>query len=151
MIELCDKINKPIVLLGSKDDADTGETISKFFNQPVSVGYKEGLLQLNKRTIVHNACGKFNYNQMASVVKQSRAIFTFDNEFIPVASAFKKEIFGLWGNTVLLFGRYPYRTKFTVLENNKTSCRPCSSRGFSKCPQGHFNCMNQIVFDFYLP
>ena len=34
MIELCDKINKPIVLLGSKEDADTGETISKFFNQP---------------------------------------------------------------------------------------------------------------------
>ena len=151
MIELCDKINKPIVLLGSKEDADTGETISKFFNQPASVGYEKGLLQLNKRTIVHNACGKFNHNQMASVVKQSRAIFTFDNDFIPIASAFKKEIFGLWGNTVLLFGRYPYRTKFTVLENNKTSCRPCSSSGFSKCPKGHFNCMNQIVFDFYLP
>ena len=151
MIELCDKINKPIVLLGSKEDADTGETINKFFNQSASEGYEEGLLQMNKRTIIYNACGKFNLNQMASVVKQARAIFTFDNEFIPIASAFKKEIFGLWGNTILLFGRYPYRTKFTVLENNKTSCRPCSVTGFAKCPKGHFNCMNQIVFDFYLP
>ena len=151
MIELCDKINKPIVLLGSKQDAETGETISKFFNQSAEAGYEEGLLQLNKRTIIYNACGKFNFNQMASVVKQARAIFTFDNEFISIASAFKKEIFGLWGNTILLFGRYPYRTKFTVLENNKTSCRPCSATGFSKCPKGHFNCMNQIVFDFYLP
>ncbi len=151
MIELCDKINKPIVLLGSKEDADTGEAISKFFNQSSPPGYEEGLLQLNKRTIIYNACGKFNFNQMASVVKQARAIFTFDNEFIPIASAFKKEIFGLWGNTILLFGRYPYRTKFTVLENNKTSCRPCSVTGFTKCPKGHFNCMNQIVFDFYLP
>jgi ADP-heptose:LPS heptosyltransferase len=151
MIELCDKINKPILLLGSNDDVETAEVISSFFNKAVSISYEEGLLQLNKRTIVYNACGKFNFNQMASVIKQARAVFTFDNEFVPVASAFKKEIFGLWGNTILLFGRYPYRTKFTVFENNRVSCRPCSAKGFDKCPKGHFNCMQRIVFDFYLP
>jgi ADP-heptose:LPS heptosyltransferase len=151
MIELCDKINKPIVLLGSKEDFETGEVVSSFFGKSVSISYEEGLLQLNKRTIVYNACGKFSFNQMASVVKQSRAVFTFDNEFIAVASAFKKEIFGLWGNTILLFGRYPYRTKFTVLENNRISCRPCTSKGYGKCPKGHFKCMNRIIFDFYLP
>lgn len=151
MIELCDKINKPVVLLGEKDDFETGEVVSSFFGKSVSVTYDEGLFQLNKRTIVYNACGKFNFNQMASVIKQSRAVFTFDNEFIPVASAFKKEIFGLWGNTILMFGKYPYRTKFTVLENNRIECRPCSSKGFDKCPKGHFKCMNRIVFDFYLP
>jgi ADP-heptose:LPS heptosyltransferase len=151
MIALCDKLNRPTVLLGSKEDAGPGEAIAKFFNQAASPGYEASLLQLNQRTIIYNACGKFNLNQMASVVKQARAIFTFDNEFIPIASAFKKEIFGLWGNTILLFGRYPYRTKFTVLENNKASCRPCSASGFAKCPKGHFNCMNQIEFDFYLP
>jgi ADP-heptose:LPS heptosyltransferase len=151
MIELCDKINKPIILLGFKEDFETGEVVSGFFGKGVSLRYEEGLLQLNKRTIVYNACGKFNFNQMASVVKQSRAVFTFDNEFIAVASAFKKEIFGLWGNTILMFGRYPYRTRFTVLENNRISCRPCSSNGYTKCPKGHFNCMNRMVFDFYLP
>lgn len=151
MIELCDKINKPIVLLGTKEDFETGEVVSSFFGESVSISYEEGLLQLNKRTIVYNACGKFNFNQMASVVKQSRGVFTFDNEFIAVASAFKKEIFGLWGNTILLFGRYPYRTKFTVLENNRISCRPCTSKGYGKCPKGHFKCMNRIIFDFYLP
>ncbi len=151
MIELCDKINKPIILLGSHDDVNTGELIADFFSTSVSLNYEEGLLQLNKRTIVYNACAKFNFNQMASVIKQAKAVFTFDNEFISVASAFKKEIFGLWGNTILLFGRYPYRTKFTVLENNKLSCRPCSSTGFDKCPQGHFKCMQRLVFDFYLP
>jgi ADP-heptose:LPS heptosyltransferase len=151
MIELCDKINKPIVLLGSKEDFETGEVVSSFFGKGVSLRYEEGLLQLNKRTLVYNACGRFNFNQMVSVVKQSRAVFTFDNEFIAVASAFKKEIFGLWGNTILMFGRYPYRTKFTVLENNRISCRPCTSKGYAKCPKGHFKCMNRIVFDFYLP
>ena len=150
MIELCDKINKPIVLLGDKTDVETGEVVSNFFGKSVSVSYDEGLLQLNKRTIVYNGCGKFNFNQMASIIKQSRAVFTFDNDFIPVASAFKKEIYGLWGNTIQLFGRYPYKTKFTTLENNKLECRPCSAKGFDKCPKGHFKCMNRIVFDFYI-
>jgi ADP-heptose:LPS heptosyltransferase len=151
MIELCDKINKPIVLLGGKDDFETGEVVSSFFGKSLSISYEEGLLQMNKRTVVYNACGKFNFNQMASVIRQSRGVFTFDNEFIAVASAFKKEIFGLWGNTILLFGRYPYRTKYTVLENNRISCRPCTTRGYGKCPKGHFKCMNRIIFDFYLP
>ena len=150
MIELCDKVNKPIVLLGEKDDFETGEVVGSFFGKSVSVTYDEGLFQLNKRTVVYNACGKFNFNQMASIIKQSRAVFTFDNEFIPVASAFKRDIYGLWGNTILMFGKYPYRTKFTVLENNKLECRPCSSKGFDKCPRGHFRCMNRIVFDFFL-
>ncbi len=150
MIELCDKINKPIVLLGDKADFETGEVVSSFFGKSVSVTYDEGLFQLNKRTVVYNACGKFNFNQMASVIKQSRAVFTFDNEFIPVASAFKRDIYGLWGNTILMFGKYPYRTRFTVLENNRLECRPCSSKGFDKCPRGHFRCMNRIVFDFFI-
>jgi ADP-heptose:LPS heptosyltransferase len=151
MIELCDKINKPVILLGTSEDVATGEVINSFFARGLSVVWEQGLLELNKKTIVYNACGKFNFNQMASLVKQSSAVFAFDNDFVPVASAFRKEVFALWGNTILLFGRYPYRTKFTVLESNSVSCRPCSVNGFDKCPKGHFKCMRDIMFDFYLP
>lgn len=151
MIELCDKINRPIILLGKQQDAATGDAISTFFEKNQDVGWEEGLLELNKKTMIYNACGKFNFNQMASLLKQSRAVFTFDSDFIPISSAFRKETFGLWGNTILLFGRYPYRTKFTVLESNSVSCRPCSTNGFDRCPKGHFKCMNTINFDFYLP
>lgn len=150
MIELCDKINRPVILIGSEKDADTGEVISRFFERGHSVVWEEGLVELNKKTIVYNACGKFNFNQMASLVKQAKAVFAFDSDFIPVASAFKKEIFGLWGSTILLFGRYPYHTRFSVLESNSVSCRPCSSQGFDACPKGHFKCMRDIMFDFYL-
>jgi ADP-heptose:LPS heptosyltransferase len=150
MIELCDKINRPIILLGTTDDHETGELIHRFFDKGMSLVYEEGLLELNKKTTVYNACGKFNFNQMASVVKQASAVFMFDSDLIPVASALKKEIFGLWGNTILLFGRYPYRTKFSALESNSVMCRPCSSRGFDSCPKKHFKCMRDILFDFYL-
>lgn len=150
MIELCDKINKPIVLLGGKEDADNGEQIRQFFDKGGSAQYEEGLKELGKKTVIYNACGKFNLNQSASLVKQARYVFSHDTGLMHIAAAFKKEIFSIWGNTIPLFGMYPYRTRFTVLENNRAGCRPCSKIGYGKCPRGHFKCMNEIVFDFYL-
>ncbi len=151
MIELCDRINKPIVLLGGKEDFETGESIRSFFERPNSGEYESGLFDLNKKTVIYNACGKFNLNQSASLLKKSSHVFTHDTGLMHIAAAFKKEVFSIWGNTIPEFGMYPYRTKFTVFENKKIECRPCSKIGFQKCPKGHFKCMNDIVFDFYLP
>ena len=152
MIELCDKINKPIVLLGDKGDYETGEKIKRFFTKSdVSHPFEEGLKEMNKKAIVYNACGKYNINQSASILKKAKYVFSHDTGLMHIAAAFKKEIFSIWGNTIPSFGMYPYRTKFTILENNKVNCRPCSKIGYQKCPKGHFKCMNNIVFDFYLP
>lgn len=151
MIELCDRINKPIILLGGKEDIEMGERVSAFFERTNSQEYEKGLLELNKKTIIYNACGKFNLNQSASLIKNATHVFSHDTGLMHIAAAFKKEIFSIWGNTIPEFGMYPYRTRFTVLESRKVSCRPCSKIGFDKCPKGHFKCMNEIVFDFYLP
>lgn len=152
MIELCDKINKPIILLGGKEDFETAENIKKFFERPLEEnGYESGLQELGKKTIIYNACGFYSLNQSASLIKQARYVFAHDTGLMHIAAAFKKEVFSIWGSTIPSFGMYPYRTKFTILENTKLSCRPCSKIGFEKCPKGHFKCMNDIVFDFYLP
>lgn len=153
MIELCDKINRPIILLGGKEDIDAAEKIEHFFKVNNESEISEGEIQtdLNKRTIIYNACGKYNLNQSASLVKKADYVFTHDTGLMHIAAAFKKEVFSIWGNTIPLFGMYPYRTKFKVLENNKLDCRPCSKIGYNKCPKGHFNCMEKLVFDFYLP
>ena len=150
MIELCDKINKPIVLLGGKEDADNGAEIERFFQQQDSSAYEEGLRELNKRTLIFNACGKFNLNQSASLVRQAKHVFSHDTGLMHIAAAFKKPIISIWGNTIPEFGMYPYRTQFTILEKKGLSCRPCSKIGYNKCPKGHFLCMNGIDFDFYL-
>ena len=152
IIEICDKINKPVILLGGKEEAEMGEYVSDFFgkrnqNKP----FEKGLKDLNKKTIVFNGCGKFNLNQSASVIKKSVAVFTHDSGLMHIAAAFGKEVYSIWGNTVPDFGMYPYRTKFTIFENNSISCRPCSKIGHSKCPLGHFNCMKNQFFDFYIP
>jgi ADP-heptose:LPS heptosyltransferase len=152
MIELCDRINKPVVLLGGREDMETGEKVANFFSRTgESVETGDGLKRMGKKTIVYNGCGKFNINQSASVIKNARYVFTHDTGLMHIAAAFKKEIFSIWGNTIPAFGMYPYRTKFTILENNRLSCRPCSKIGYDGCPKGHFKCMKELVLDFYLP
>lgn len=135
MIELCDKINRPIILLGGKEDLGNGDIVRERVT----------------RSFIYNACGKFNLNQSASIVKQANYVFSHDTGLMHIAAAFRKEIFSIWGNTIPLFGMYPYRTRFSVLENSKLDCRPCSKIGYDKCPKGHFRCMYDTEFDFYLP
>lgn len=151
IIELCDRINKPIILIGGKEDAATGEKVASFFKRSENDPFSEGLEALGKRAIVYNGCGKFNFNQSASLIRQARWVFTHDTGLMHVAAAFKKEIFSIWGNTVPEFGMYPYRTRFTIFEMKNLPCRPCSKIGKSHCPKGHFKCMNEVSFDFYLP
>jgi len=150
MIELCDRINKPVVLLGGKEDIDRANEVERFF-QRGSEREEIEIEDLNKRTVIFNACGKFSINQSASVISKANWVFTHDNTMMHIAAAFKKPIYSIWGNTTPTFGRYPYRTQFTIFENSKLRCRPCSTTGFEKCPKGHFKCMNELVFDFYLP
>lgn len=138
MIELCSKIARPIVLLGGTGEVEEAEKIRAHFETKVT------------RSIIYNACGKYSLNQSASILKKSQLVFTHDTGLMHIAAAFKREVISIWGNTVPDFGMTPYRTKFTVLENTRVNCRPCSKIGFSKCPKGHFKCMNQLLFDFEL-
>lgn len=132
MIELCEKINYPIVLLGGKEDIANGEMIEK------AIG----------TNLIYNACGKCNFNQSSSLIQQSKLVFSHDTGLMHVAAAFKKKVYSIWGNTIPEFGMYPYQTNFVLLENRQLTCRPCSKIGYKRCPKGHFKCMNELSFNF---
>ena len=152
MIELCDKINKPVILLGDKNDHETGEKVARFFQSNVHTAPYEQLLQeMGKKTVIFNGCGKYNLNQSASLIRQASVVFSHDTGLMHIAAAFKKEIYSIWGNTTPFFGMYPYKTKFKILENKVLKCRPCSKLGYKKCPKGHFKCMKELKLDLYLP
>jgi ADP-heptose:LPS heptosyltransferase len=142
MMEVCEKIKGPIILLGGKEDAANADVIAQHFLSRTS-GHEP---QIN----IYNACGKYTLNQSASLVKQATAVFSHDTGLMHIAAAFKKKIYSIWGNTVPEFGMYPYQTDFEVFERPHLYCRPCSKIGYKKCPQGHFKCMNEIIFDFNL-
>ncbi|MEN7550318.1 glycosyltransferase family 9 protein [Rapidithrix thailandica] len=152
IIELCDRIARPIILLGGKEDQEMGQKVEEFFQKREhNLPFEEGLKQLGKKTIIFDGCGKFSLNQSASIVRDAQAVFTHDTGLMHIAAAFNKKIFSIWGNTTPLFGMYPYTQNFVIFENAKLSCRPCSKIGYDKCPKGHFKCMNELQFDFYLP
>lgn len=146
MIGLCEKINQPIVLLGGKEDAATGDMLCAHFIRNANPAEREGYSGAGMA--LYNACGRYTLNQSASLVRQARVVYSHDTGLMHIAAAFHKEIVSIWGNTIPAFGMYPYRTPFKVIEHPQLKCRPCSKIGYKRCPLGHFKCMRELRFDF---
>jgi ADP-heptose:LPS heptosyltransferase len=133
IIDICNKVNFPILLIGGKEDAVNGDVIEE-----------------KSRGNVTNLCGKLNLNQSASVVRQAHKVIAHDTGLMHIAAAFKKEIISIWGNTIPEFGMYPYLPfteedfRTNIVEVKELSCRPCSKIGHNLCPKGHFKCMHGI-------
>lgn len=129
---ICKKITSPIVLLGGKEDFETGNDVALVNGEKI-----------------FNACGKLSLRQSASLLKQAKMVITHDTGLMHIAAAYKKRIVSVWGSTVPEFGMYPYpgndvNHKAEIIEVKGLSCRPCSKIGFDSCPKKHFRCMNDI-------
>ena len=148
LILFCDKINTDIVLLGGSEDVATANKIEDFFDYDEAK--REMLHRLNKKTQIWNVCGKTDIHQSALIIQKASHVFSHDTGMMHIAAALNKHIYSIWGSTAPKFGMYPYRTPFSVLENNNLSCRPCSKIGHKKCPSKHFKCMNELEMDFFL-
>lgn len=132
IISLLNKIDYPVILLGGMDEAERGQRISE------TIGEK-----------CLNYCGNLSIQQSASLIKQAQIVITHDTGLMHIASAFKKTILSIWGNTIPEFGMSPYIPGggSEIFEVKGLKCRPCSKIGYEKCPLKHFNCMNQIDLD----
>jgi heptosyltransferase-2 len=130
LTQLCESINYPIILLGGKEDVEAGNLIAQI--DPIKI---------------YNSCGKFSLQESAQIVSKSKLVITHDTGLMHIASAFKKPIISIWGNTIPSFGMTPYYGNTFVpnymFEVKNLSCRPCSKIGHRKCPKKHFKCMLQ--------
>ena len=128
--ELCQSLDGPIVLLGGPAEADLG------------IRLKE---QAGKQVI--NTCGKLSLHGSARLIERAALVISHDTGMMHIAAAFKRPIISIWGSTIPAFGMTPYYPKGidlnTSLEVQGLACRPCSKIGFSECPKGHFDCMQQ--------
>lgn len=147
--DFCKSIEHPVMLLGGKEEMEDAERIASA--DPFKI---------------YNACGKFNINESADLVRRAKLIVTNDTGLMHIATAFRRPVISLWGNTVPAFGMYPYYGRqylsafthgrlmgentghenlpYDILEVKDLHCRPCSKIGYRKCPLGHFKCMEQI-------
>lgn len=131
IVAVCSRLQQEVVLLGGKEEADTGKRIAAAAGAHVI-----------------DLCGQLSLNESASVVRDAAGVITHDTGLMHVAAAFRKPVVSVWGNTIPEFGMYPlYPTGMnlnTSLEVPGLSCRPCSKIGYKKCPKGHFACMRNI-------
>lgn len=135
--EMCTLINHPIILVGGKEDRSEGEEIAGI-----------------DPTKIYNACGKFNLNESADIVRRSKLVISHDTGLQYIACAFNKQVLAIWGSTSPKLDVEPYygdhylKTQAELPYKNffvpGLSCQPCSKYGNRKCPRGHFKCMRDM-------
>lgn len=130
LISIIKAVNKPIVLVGDREDY-------RIANEIV----------LGESQKIFNACGKYDLKGSASIVRQCSKLLTNDTGMMHIAACFNIPIVSVWGNTVPELGMYPYYPNkaemYSIHEVKGLNCRPCSKIGYQKCPKGHFHCMKQ--------
>lgn len=128
IVEICNQLSSPVILLGGQEDATKGDEIVKQSTQKV-----------------FNAAGKFNLNQSASILNESVCVITHDTGLMHIASALKKKVISIWGATVPEFGMYPYfpGEGSKIIEPHGVS-RPYSKLGNKQWFKAPFRGMEKI-------
>lgn len=128
IIEICNGINMPVVLLGGKEDHANGEEIVAASSNQVI-----------------NTCGNYSLNQSASIVQQSFSVITHDTGLMHIAAALKKRVVSIWGATVPEFGMYPYMPgEGSVMIEPHGVSRPYSKLGNKQWYKAAFKGMEKI-------
>ena len=154
IVEIIQKLNEPVILLGGPDDVERAEEILLLVNgqQTTDNSHYPHLRNSETQNLsILNLVGKINLEQSASIVKNAKSVLTNDTGLMHIAAAFHKNIVSVWGNTVPELGMYPYipneKEKCHIVECKDVKCRPCSKLGFKECPRRHFKCMMEINCD----
>jgi heptosyltransferase-2 len=90
------------------------------------------------------AAGALDLQASGALLRRARVAVTGDSGPMHLATAVGTPVVALFGPTVEAFGFSPYRAAATVVER-PLPCRPCSSKGGSRCPLGHHQCLEEIL------
>lgn len=132
--ELIGKTNKKnpeikFKLFGSKEDSESAKII----------------IENNPDSEIEDFTGKLSLLETAKEIDKCGRFITNDTGLMHIAAARKVPLLAIFGSTVTNFGFSPYGIPYKIVETEeKLSCRPCSHIGKSKCPKGHFKCMENI-------
>ncbi|MDR0792159.1 MAG: glycosyltransferase family 9 protein [Chitinophagaceae bacterium] len=129
LISLCKMLEQKIILLGGSEDEEAGNAIAA--TNPEKI---------------YNACGKYNLNQSADIVRRAAYVVSHDTGLQYIACAFQKPVLAIWGGTSPMLAVEPYygtneKPKHTNFIVPELGCQPCSNYGTRTCPKKHFKCM----------
>ena len=92
-----------------------------------------------------NLAGSLTLRQTIDVISGCKSVVCNDSLPLHLASAFKRPVVALFCATSPSFGFGPWRTKFSILESDSLSCKPCMRHGSNKCPTGTEACRRVIL------
>tara|TARA_B100001250_G_scaffold376247_1_gene364417 strand:+ start:895 stop:1854 length:960 start_codon:yes stop_codon:yes gene_type:complete len=128
IVQVCNKLIVPCVLLGGKDEFGKGESV----------------VQETRNKKVFNMCGKLSLDESSYYIQQSDLVLTGDTGLMHIAAAFQKKIISFWGCTKPQLGFPPYMAdKHSVELVFQPHHRPCSKHG-DYCRTSKGGCVKKI-------
>lgn len=124
--ELAGTQNAAVVILGDADDTPLAQEICRRLSVPVL-----------------DSTGTLPLMQTAALLQQCRLLLSNDSGLMHMATVLKVPVVAIFGPTVQEFGFYPFQARAQVV-STALACRPCSTKGSSRCPRGHHHCMQQV-------
>jgi heptosyltransferase-2 len=124
--ELAAALERPIVVLGSRDDAELAEAV---------VAAVPGR--------AHSAAGELDLRAAAALLERASVLFTNDSAPLHLATAVGTPVVALFGPTVPAQGFGPRGARDRAL-GVTLGCRPCSAHGPQVCPLVHHRCMRDL-------
>lgn len=123
--------DKPLQLIGGKDDAEIADQI------------------LNAVEDVHgnieNRVGKDRLKESFQRIADSNLLVSNDSAPQHFAMAVRTPVITIFGSTIKEFGFYPVGKHDKIVETHlDLECRPCGAHGKMECPTGTFACMKSI-------
>jgi heptosyltransferase-2 len=116
-----------IVIVGSSADRMIASEIAEACGSPGAV-----------------AAGELDLQATGALLRRCRVAVAGDTGPMHMATAMRIPVIALFGPTVRQFGFFPYRARGAVLEL-ELPCRPCSSKGGPRCPDGHHRCLEDLA------
>ncbi len=129
IIEVCDRLESSIVLLGGEEEKkEAAEIINK-----------------SKHNKLYNLCGELTLSESAYLVKNSSVLLTNDTSLMHIGAAFKTPTISFWGCTKPVLGFSPYLNQHSFELSSKYK-NPCSKHG-QKCKYTLEGCVKSINSD----
>ena len=116
-----------VVLLGSEFDRSTCDAIAHRVIRPV-----------------HRADGAQSLQDTITALDAADALLVNDSGVLHLGAARRIPTVAVFGSTVPELGFGPYGVPHRIVQQD-VGCRPCSHIGRSRCPKGHFQCMEGIA------
>jgi heptosyltransferase-2 len=95
--------------------------------------------------IPENVAGKLSFLQSAALMQKAKMNYVNDSGPLHLCSSMNAPVTSVFCSTVTDFGFTPLSDIKNIVETPiKLNCRPCGLHGHKSCPEGHFNCANNI-------